>query len=132
MDSFELTCVFPVSASNLYYAWLDSEKHSSFTGAMAAIEAKIDSYFTTWDGYITGKIIELDPKKRILQQWRTTDFPMNAEYSILDLTFEDRGSSCVLTLRHSEIPEGQGSQYEEGWNSHYFVPMKEHFASLLN
>jgi activator of HSP90 ATPase len=132
MDSFELTCVFPVSASYLYDAWLDSEKHSMFTGGMAAIEAKIDSYFTAWDGYITGKIITMEPAKRILQHWRTTEFPGDAENSLLDLTFEDKGDNCLLTLRHSKIPEGQGSKYEEGWNSHYFEPMNKYFSSLLN
>ena len=132
MDSFELTYDFPVSASVLYNAWLDSEKHSQFTGSMAAIEARVDSYYTAWDGYITGKIIELEPQRRILQDWRTTDFPMDAENSKLDLTIKDKGTGCVLTLKHSDIPDGQGDQYKEGWNSHYFVPMNEYFSSLLN
>ena len=132
MDSFELACVFPVSAPFLYNAWLDSEKHSSFTGALAAVEAKIDSYFTAWGGYITGKTIELDPGKRILQHWRTSDFPADAENSVLELTFEETDNGCLLTLRHSNIPDGQGSQYEKGWDTHYFVPMKMYFSSLLN
>ncbi|HAW53014.1 MAG TPA: hypothetical protein DCX54_11905 [Flavobacteriales bacterium] len=132
MDSFELTCVFPVSASYLYNAWLDSETHSLFTGGMAAIEPRIDSYFTAWNGYITGKIVELDPPKRILMHWRTTDFPAEAENSLLELTLEEISSGCQLTLRHTEIPKGQGSQYLKGWDLHYFIPMKVYFSTLLN
>ena len=131
MDSFELTCVFPVSASSLYDAWLDSEKHSLFTGGMAAVEAKVDSYFTAWDGYITGKIIELEPSKRILQSWRTTEFPPDDENSLLELILEDTDDGCSLTLRHSNIPDGQGIQYERGWDTHYFIPMKEYFSSII-
>ena len=32
------------------------------------------------------------------------------------------------TLLHSNIPEGQGQSYEQGWIDYCFVPMKEFFA----
>ena len=130
MDSFELSCNFPVSASKVYTAWLDSEQHSNFTGGMSAIESKINSFFTAWDGYITGKILEFEPETRILHHWRTTEFPPDAESSLLEVSFTDVDGQCLLTLKHSNIPNGQGSQYEKGWDTHYFVPMKEYFSSL--
>jgi activator of HSP90 ATPase len=129
-ENFELSCTFPVSADRLYHAWLSSDEHTAFTGGEASIENLADSNFTAWDGYIDGKILELDPGKRILQTWRTTDFPFKAEYSVLELVFEEIEGGCRLNLYHENIPEGQGKDYEKGWVEHYFKPMTEYFESF--
>ena len=130
MDSFELTCDFPGSSSLLYYAWLDSEAHSAFTGGTAAIESIMGSRFVAWDGYITGIILELSEGKRILHKWRTNEFPEDAEDSYLEILFEDLNEGCRLTLKHWNIPDGQGDQYKSGWDEHYFQPMLKYFSKL--
>jgi hypothetical protein len=33
-----------------------------------------------------------------------------------------------LTLYHTELPEGQGQQYREGWEEHYFERMRGYFS----
>jgi len=130
MDSFELTQDFPASASLVYYAWLDSESHSAFTGGGAAIERLLGSRFTAWDGYITGSILELSEGKRILMRWRTTEFSEDSEDSRLEITFENIEGACRLNLKHSNIPDGQGEQYKSGWDKHYFQPMLKYFSKL--
>ncbi len=130
MDSFELTYTFPVSSKLLYEAWLDGAKHSSFTGGIAAIEDKAGSWFTAWGGYITGKIIELDPNAKILMTWRTTEFATEDEDSVVEVKLEDITGGCQLDLLHTNIPVGQGEQYESGWTEHYFEPMERYFSSL--
>ncbi len=40
---------------------------------------------------------------------------------------EVKGGTRV-TLLHSDIPDGQGKKYEEGWQESYFEPMKEYFS----
>ena len=130
MDSFEISCDLPGSSSLLYYAWLDSESHSAFTGGVAAIESLLGSRFTTWDGYITGSILELSEGKRILMRWRTNEFPENADDSRLEINFENIEGGCRLNLKHSNIPEGQGEQYKSGWDEHYFQPMLKFFSKL--
>ena len=129
MESFEIEVLLPVAAEVVYEAYLDSEIHSDFTGAMAAIEARTNTFFTAWDGYITGKILKLEENRRILQSWRTTEFPLEAESSLVDIILEERGDECLLKLIHSEIPQGQGKNYKEGWDEHYFQPMKKYFAA---
>lgn len=131
-DSIELSCKFPVSCERLFSSWLNSEQHSAFTGGLAAIEGKPNSRFTAWDGYITGTILELDENQRILQSWRTTEFPDDAEDSMVELTFSESDSGCVLHLKHWNIPEGQGKKYMTGWFEHYCQPMEAYFKSELN
>jgi uncharacterized protein YndB with AHSA1/START domain len=75
MDEIEVTTMLPASPEVVYRAWLDSAEHAAFVGAQAEIEAVVDGKFSMWDGYITGRNLILDPPRRIVQAWRTTEFP---------------------------------------------------------
>jgi activator of HSP90 ATPase len=127
-EKLELETVLPVSAEDAYDAWLNSKEHSSFTGSKAVIKPKEGSEFRVWDNYITGQIKELEKGRRILQTWRTDEFPENAEDSVLEVMFDNTKKGCRLLLNHWNIPEGQGERYKEGWEEYYFKPMKEYFA----
>lgn len=119
---------FKKSASAIYHAWLDSKSHSAFTGGDAEIEAKVNSSFTAWNGYITGQILELDTDKRILQSWRTVEFDEDDEDSILEVKIEDlEDGHSRLTLTHSNLPAGTGKKYKDGWKENYFDPMHDFF-----
>jgi uncharacterized protein YndB with AHSA1/START domain len=48
-----------------------------------------------------GKNLELDPGKKIVQSWRSTDFPKDAEDSLLEILLEKSGKGTKLTLTHS-------------------------------
>lgn len=82
----------------------------------------------TYDDYITGTNVELIPGKKIVQRWRTVEFPEDAPDSLLEVSLKAEGNDCVLTLRHSEIPTGQAASYEQGWKDHYFEPMASYFS----
>ncbi len=127
-DSFKVTAKFPVTARELYEAWLDSKKHGEMTGAGAKTGSKVGSKFSAWDGYIQGKTLELVPVQRIVQAWRTTDFPTGCDDSVIEVMFQDFDGGCKMTIRHTSIPKGQGDEYKEGWRQFYFKPMKEYFA----
>ena len=128
MDAFELSCHFPAPASRLYREWLNSATHSAFTGGPAAIEGVVDSSYTAWDGYITGRILELEENKRILKSWRTTEFESGHEDSMLELEFTDTANGCRLHLKHWNIPDGQSARYLKGWDEFYFQPMRKYFS----
>jgi activator of HSP90 ATPase len=127
-ESIEVSDVFPVTQKDLYLAWLDSRKHGAFTGGGAVIDPAVGGKFTAWDGYIEGKTKELQPFKRIVQSWRTTNFPASSPDSELEVFFETVERGTKITLRHSNIPTGQGQDYKQGWKDHYFTPMKEYFS----
>ncbi len=128
-DSFKISAQFPVSARELYQAWLDSKQHARFTGAGAKIKADVGGKFSAWDGYILGKTMELIPFQRIVQSWRTTDFPSGCDDSVIDITFQDMKSGSKMTIKHTRIPKGHGQEYKDGWKQFYFKPMKEYFSS---
>lgn len=128
-ESIELVVKLSVGAEELYRAWLDSKKHSAFTKAKAVIDPRIGGRHTAWDGYIQGITLELEPGRRIVQSWRTSEFPEHSEDSLLELLFDQQTGGTRLTLRHTHIPEGEGEKYREGWQESYFDPMRAYFGS---
>jgi activator of HSP90 ATPase len=128
-ESIELQEIFHTSPAELYESWLDSVKHADMTGGPAECSNRIGGSFTAWDGYIEGTNIALSPNEEIVQSWRTSEFSDKDEDSELTLQFEETENGTLLTLIHTNIPEGQ-KQYEKGWIEHYFEPMKKYFSSL--
>src|SRR5437762_1152648 len=115
LESCRVSAVFPVAAERIYQAWLDGREHTRFTGAEATVEARVGGEHTAWDGYIEGKNLALEPGRRILQSWRTSEFPPDAGDSYLEVLLEPTAEGTRVTLVHTDIPEGQAAQYEQGW-----------------
>ena len=128
-DSIKLTAIFPVSAKRIFNAWLDSEEHSEFTGEKAKVLPRTGTNFTAGGGYISGTNLFIQPYGRIVQSWRSKDFPKSSPDSRLELLFEKVEKGTKLTLIHSKIPEGQLRKYEKGWKEHYLKPMKKYFKN---
>jgi uncharacterized protein YndB with AHSA1/START domain len=126
-ESITLWEIFPASPREIYDAWLSSA-HGKMVGSTATVDPRVGGAFTAWDGYIRGTTLELEPYRRIVQAWRTTQFSAASPDSRLELLLEQVEGGTRLTIRHTEIPEGQGATYEQGWIDKYFRPMKEYFA----
>jgi uncharacterized protein YndB with AHSA1/START domain len=125
----DLSVVLPVPREVLYRAWLDGNEHAAFTGAGASSDPRVGGMFTAWDGYISGVTEELDAHVRIVQSWRTTAFPADAEDSELELVFEDVPEGTRLLVRQWNVPPDQVQSYTDGWRKHYFEPMLRYFTS---
>lgn len=128
-EDLRLSTVLPASAERIYRAWLDSREHGALTGGLAEIAPEVGGKFTAWDGYIQGTTLALEPYRRILQSWRTTDFPEESPDSRLEVLFEEVEAGTRLTLLHSDIPEGQAEDYRQGWEDYYFTPMLAYFST---
>ena len=128
-DSFELSTFFPgVTAERLYRAWLDSAEHTAMTGNPAQVEPRVGGRYTAWEEYITGATLELQPFRLIVQSWRTTEFLEDAPDSHLEVWLEEKDGGVQLRLVHTEIPDGEGADYQRGWKDYYFKPMQAYFC----
>ncbi|MBI2165711.1 MAG: SRPBCC domain-containing protein [Chloroflexi bacterium] len=126
-ETIQVSAVIPASVERIYKAWLSSKEHGAFTGGSAEVDPRVDGEFTAWDGYIQGKTIELEPYSRIAQTWRTSDFPSGSADSRLEVLLEKAKGGTKITLVHTNIPDGQGKNYQQGWLEYYFEPMKKYF-----
>jgi activator of HSP90 ATPase len=116
-----------VIPKEVYQAYIDPKKHSQFTGSEATGKPVVGGKFTAWDGYISGKFLELEEDKRVVQEWTSTDFPEGASPSRLELTFREVPKGTEIVMIHSNVPKDQEDETAEGWTEFYWEPMKQYF-----
>jgi uncharacterized protein YndB with AHSA1/START domain len=129
--AFMVSDVVPASPHAVYDAWLSSKGHADITGGQPAqISSAVGDGFVVWNNYITGKNLELEPGRRIVQSWRTTKFTDADEGSRIEVTFVPEGAGTRVTVKHTNVPDGHTSYRDGGWQQSYFDPMKQYFARL--
>ncbi len=122
------TIIIPkVSPKQVYDAYVDPKKHSEFTDSKATGKPVVGGKYTTWDGYIFGKYLELEDGKRVVQEWTTTDWEEGYGASRLELTFTAVSEGTQIRMVHSNVPKAQADEIEEGWTEFYWNPLKEYF-----
>ena len=111
----------------VYEAFVDARKHSAFTGSKATCDTRVGGKFTAWDGYISGRNLDLDKGKRIVQEWTTTEWPKDHPPSRLELSFRKVKEGTEILMVHSGVPAEQADDIAEGWNEFYWKPLKGYF-----
>ena len=96
---FTLETELPAPPQAVCDAWLSCEGHTAMTGGIAHARAEPGAPHDAWDGYITGRNVELEPGRRIVQTWRTRHFDAADADSVIEITLEPRGEETRLTLR---------------------------------
>ena len=127
-SKFTISEVILATPEQIYQAWLSTKGHSAMTGSPAEVEARVKGKFSAWDGYIFGETLELKPNQRIVQAWRTTEFPEGSPDSRVEINLEAVKGGTKITIHHSNIPKGQAEDYKQGWQDFYFKPMREYFS----
>jgi uncharacterized protein YndB with AHSA1/START domain len=117
MESFTTSRIIPAPPELLYECWIDADNHSAMTGASASSDPKLGGGFTAREGYIEGTHLELEPFTHILD-------------SLLEIVLEPSNGGTLLTINHSELPDGQGDSYKLGWAESYFDPMTTYFRTV--
>lgn len=119
----------PATPLEVYEAFIDPKKHSKFTGSKATCDPKVGGKFTAWDGYISGKNLQLEPAKRIVQEWQTTDWPEDQPPSTLELTLKKTGTGTQIIMTQSGVPAEQAADTAQGWKDWYWEPLKKYFKN---
>jgi uncharacterized protein YndB with AHSA1/START domain len=128
-EAIEVSDVVPATPERIYDAWLDSAEHSAMTGTEARVEGReVGASFQAGNGYVWGKCLELVPNRLLVMSLRSLEFPPGVPDSHLEVILEPVEGGTRLTIRHSEIPEGQSEAYRKGWVESYLGGMKRYFA----
>jgi activator of HSP90 ATPase len=128
-DGFKLTVTLPARPEEIFLDWLSSQGHEALTGSPASVDASVGGKFSAWDGYIFGTTLEMEAPHRIVQAWRTTEFPEGAPDSRVEILLEAVKGGTRLTLTHTNMPASQVDSYRQGWYDYYFTPMEEYFEN---
>lgn len=127
MKNIQQTVLINASPHEIYHAFLDSKIHSKITGSNAKIENKVGGLFSVWDGYATGKTLQLIPDKKIVQSWRTSDWD-EKEISTITLELVKDIGGTKLEFSQINIPDRDCENIQNGWNQYYWEPMQKYFS----
>ena len=122
------TVIMPVDPEKVYEAFMNAKIHSEFTDSKATCNPTVGGKFTAWDGYISGKNLELEKGKKIVQEWKTTEWPKGYDPSKFELTLKKVKNGTEIIMVHSNVPEEQAAELADGWNESYWIPLKEYFS----
>jgi activator of HSP90 ATPase len=121
--------VVSAAPADVYDAIVNPRRHAAFTGSRATGSGKIGGAFTAWDGYITGVYRELVNGRKIVQDWRTTEWPDDAPDSRLELTFTPVKAGTEIRMVHSKVPASQADSLRQGWIDFYWTPLTQYFST---
>ena len=106
----------------------DSTKFKAMTGGKATeISREPGGSISLFDGYVSGRHIELTPGKRVVQAWRGANWPEGV-YSIVRFELTTDGDGAILTFDQIGHPVEHQPHLETGWGKMYWEPMQAHLA----
>jgi len=110
----------------LYAQYLNPRTHRAITGAPARIAAKKGAAFSAFGGQLTGRILQLVPKRLIVQTWRGSHWSREDLDSTLILSFHAEGRGGRIELVHVNVPEHDFAGVSEGWHNYYWIPWRSY------
>ena len=113
----------------VFEALANPKIHSVFTSAKATGRTRIGAKVTAHDGYIEGRILEVIPGRKIVQEWKTAEWPEGFPPSHLVWSIVKTARGSRLTMIHSCVPAGQAARYRQGWHEYYWTPLKAYLAT---
>jgi len=119
---------FAVAPEKLFDTYMDSKKHAAATGSTAKVSKKVGGAFEAWDGYITGKLLAVFPKRALVQTWRGSDWSKKDPDSVLTISFDKAPGGSLLTLVHANVPDGAYDDLSSGWEESYWTPWKRYLG----
>ncbi|MGN6436073.1 MAG: SRPBCC domain-containing protein [Agriterribacter sp.] len=115
----------PAHPAEVYAALTNPATIQLWTGDPAVMSTEPGSEFSLWEGSISGKNLEFEKDRKIVQQWY---FDGQDEPSIVTIKLHPDKSGTSLELRHTNIPDEVYDEMVEGWNDMYFGSLQEFYA----
>jgi len=128
MKDFKKYYIIPAQPDEIYLALTNPTTFQLWSGEPAEMSTEPDSEFSLWDGSITGKNVEFEPGKKIIQQWYFGEHPEHPEKSIVTIKLHPHAQGTSVELKHVNIPDEDYDDIVEGWNTVYFRSLHDFYA----
>jgi activator of HSP90 ATPase len=115
---------FRLSPDTVYQLLVDSKKLSNLTGQKASISQKVGGEFSAQSGRVSGINVDLVPGKRLVQAWRSNEFPEGAFSMATFLLKKSKDGGTDLTLIHRGVPKELIPGVEHDWRTIYWENLR--------
>ena len=116
--------IIPAPPEEVYLGLTVEQTIRLWTGDEVEMKAEVGTEFSLWDGSIVGRNLELEPGKKIVQEWY---FGEDRDPSIVTIKLHPHKDGTSAELRHTNIPEEDFEDFVEGWENSYFGSLIEFY-----
>ena len=95
-----------------------------WSGYPAIMETREGSEFSLFDGDITGRNVRFIKNELLIQQWYFGERP---EVSLVTISLKPHEKGTRVILEHTNVPDEDWEEIEEGWKMYYWGAIKEFF-----
>ncbi|VAW24293.1 FIG00908547: hypothetical protein [hydrothermal vent metagenome] len=124
MQEYKEYFILPAGREEIYNALTNKVMLEIWTGEPAEMSEEPGSDFSLWDGSITGKNLEFEKDRKIVQQWY---FEGQEEPSIVTIKLHPHKKGTSIELKHTNIPDSAYENITEGWEHEYFAALSQLF-----
>jgi uncharacterized protein YndB with AHSA1/START domain len=124
MKEYKKYYLLPAPPADVYLALTNPNTIHLWSGEEAEMSTEPGSEFSLWEGSISGKNLEFEENKKIVQQWY---FGEQHEPSIVTLKLHEHKTGTSVELRHTNIPDEDYQDIVEGWDELYFGALEDFY-----
>ena len=124
MKDFKKYFLISAQPDDIYNALTNKLMLEVWTGEAAEMTEEPGTEFSLWDGSITGRNLEFEKNKKIVQQWY---FEGQEEPSVVTIKLHPHEKGTSVELRHINIPDEAFENIAEGWITDYFDSLRALF-----
>ncbi len=128
MKSLQKDYLIKAPITKVWSALIDPELIDDWGAGQAKMSDQVGFEFELWDGDIRGKILEVVPNKKLVEEWMAGDWD---EPSIVTFVLSEQKDETKLHLEHTNIPEIEFVGVDEGWDNYFLIPLKEYVEQIL-
>ncbi len=125
MQDFNKYYILGAEPTDIYNVLTNKEMLEIWTGEEAIMEPIPGTEFSLWGGSISGKNLEFEPNKKVVQQWY---FEGQEEPSIVTFKLFPHKKGTSVHLIHTNIPDEAYDNISSGWDFDFFASLNELFV----
>src|SRR5690606_20764833 len=123
MKNFKKYYIIPATPEEIYKALTTEITIRLWTGDIVEIDPRVGGEFSLWDGSITGKFLELEADKKIVQEWYFGE----EEQSIVTIKLHEHKKGTSFEVNHTNIPDEAYEDIVAGWTETYVESLLEFY-----
>ena len=126
--TIQIAASLPAAPDRLFDMYLDPIEHAAFTGSPVTISSQPGSPFRAFDDVLSGTILQVVPKRLIVQSWRSPHWGPADLDSTLILTFLPEGNGARIELTQVNVVDNDFAGVSHGWEKFYWTPWRAYLT----
>lgn len=126
--TIQLAASLPAPPDRLFDMYLDPGEHAAFTGSPVTISDRPGSPFRAFGDVLSGTILQVVPKRLIVQSWRSPNWAPEDLDSTLILTFWPEGDGGRIELVQANVADKDFAGVSQGWEKFYWSPWRAYLT----